>query len=264
MDFQWDNCSQELRDFVHNLLIETSNIIEGQVIGCYLHGSLVMGGFNPDRSDIDLLVVTEQPLRIKTKRELAQFFLRSSKKPYPVEISILNLSQLENWQYPTPYDFHFSEYWRRRYEEELQEETALYLNDDEKKDVDLAAHFMILNKYGKCLTGRPIHQVFPAIPASDFLSSILEDYDECLQNILVKPVYCTLNLLRVYWYLKDGTISSKKEAGEWGAEQLPEKFQLVINQALKEYGNANTTTLFNKKDLFELRDYVNNNVQELL
>jgi len=238
--------------------------IEGPIIGCYLHGSLAMGGFNPDKSDIDLLLITEQPISSKAKKRLANLFLKKSKHPYSVEISILNTSQVANWQYPTPYDFHWSEFWREAIEQELLEDTALFINEKEKKDADLAAHFMILEKRGICLAGSPIPQVFPPVPEADYLSSILVDYEECLENIKQKPVYCILNLLRVFWYLKDGTISSKKEAGDWGMSHLPESYQPIVKQAARSYGNRQAEATFNQSDLLRLRDHIDKNVEEML
>ena len=35
------------------------NILKENLVGVYLHGSAVMGCFNPAKSDIDLIVVTE-------------------------------------------------------------------------------------------------------------------------------------------------------------------------------------------------------------
>ena len=196
MNYSWESCPQEIRVFVSNLLTKIHAIIDDQLIGYYLHGSLAMGGFNPDSSDIDLLIVTEKPLTIETMRRLAVLCLENSNHPYPIEVSFLNVSQLVNWNFPTPYDFHYSEYWRKRYENEIKEGTALYLNDDEKKDGDLAAHIMILNHRGVSIAGKPIRQVFPAVPQSDFLTSILGDYEDCLNNMEHEPIYCTLNLIR--------------------------------------------------------------------
>src|SRR5690606_28823668 len=138
----------EIRDFLDSLISEIRRQTEVPVTGVYLHGSLAMGGFNPKRSDIDLLVVTKDPIAWETKKKLVSLFLSRSSRPYPVEISFLNLSQLGTWQFPTPYDFHFSEFWRERYEHDESE--GLGINAEEKTDVDLAAHFMILNHRGIC------------------------------------------------------------------------------------------------------------------
>jgi len=260
MSYDWSNCPQELKNFIADLMGGINDMIEQPPVGMYLHGSLAMGGFNPNRSDIDLLLVTERPLSMHHKQELAHFFLEKSSKPFPIEISSLTLEQLESWSHPTPYDFHFSEYWRERYETELNK----YINNEEKTDGDLAAHFVILKHRGICLAGRPIEEIFPSIPQQDYLASILEDYEDCLENIHEKPVYCTLNLIRVYWYVKEGKVSSKQEAGRWGQENLQEPFTAIIRQAAEAYELDHPEAAFVQEDLSAVRDYLRNEVKLLL
>jgi len=58
---------------VLNVLAEA--IIEhlgGSLIGLYLYGSLVVGDFDDERSDIDLLAVTREPLGPEAERSIAQ------------------------------------------------------------------------------------------------------------------------------------------------------------------------------------------------
>jgi predicted nucleotidyltransferase len=85
------------------------------LIGIYIHGSIAMGGFNPNTSDIDVLVATSKSMKVEMKRVLEKFLLMYSKSPFPVEISFLNCEQLKEWQHPCPFDFHYSEFWRERY-----------------------------------------------------------------------------------------------------------------------------------------------------
>ena len=89
----------------------------------------------------------------------------------------------------------------------------------------------------------------------------MEDYEECLEMIGEKPVYCTLNLIRVYWYVKEGEICSKQEAGRWGQENLPEKFTAVIQQAAKAYESDRRDSIFTKKDLIAVREYLKEQVE---
>ena len=257
MSHSWKNCPQELKDFVFDSTNGMIDIIEEQPVGIYLHGSLAMGGFTPNRSDIDLIVVTEQSLSIQNRQELAYFFLEKSSKPFPIEISSLTLEQLENGNHPTPYDFHFSEFWRERYETELHK----YINDEEKTDGDLAAHFMILKHRGICLAGCPIEEIFPSIAHQDYLASIMEDYEECLEKIVENPVYCTLNLIRVYWYLKEGKICSKQEAGVWGQGNLPNEFSGLVQRVAKAYESERADAVYVKKDLIAVRDYLKKQVE---
>lgn len=256
--------SADIKRFLNKLIGKIHALLETPVIGIYLHGSLAMGGFNRARSDIDLLVVTKDALQLETKKKLIAFFLEQSGRPFPVEISFLATGQLEKWQFPTPYDFHFSEFWRERYQQEIAEGTFASLETEEKYDIDLAAHFMILNRRGICLEGRPIEEVFPAVPEADYLASILDDYQDCLKKIHRDPIYSLLNLLRVYWYIKEKTVSSKQEAGHWGMAELRAEFAPIIKKAVKAYEGEEFGLKFDELELTEVRGYINREVERLL
>ena len=264
MTYNWKNSSSNTKKFVFNLASETKQIMNNNFIGFYLHGSLAMGGFNPRSSDIDVLVVTHESLTIETKRLLANLYLKYSTKPYPIEISFLKKVQLDSWEHPSPYEFHYSEFWRERYEVDLFEKRFTYLNEDIKTDPDLAAHITIMNDRGICIEGSSISEVFPRIPSSDFLSSIKGDYEECLANIVDDPIYCSLNMLRVFWYVKEGIISSKQEAGNWGLTSLPDEMKGTMQKVVNSYQSEKGSYQFDETELIILRNYIHNNLQELL
>lgn len=264
MTYSWLTCSSDVKDFVFHLLSETKEIIKEDFIGFYIHGSLAMGGFNPNSSDIDIVVVTNKLMTVETKRKLAQLFLTCSKNPYPVEVSFLNEEQLKNWKHPCPFDFHYSEFWRERYEDDLAVGTYQHLNEEIKTDADLAAHITITTNRGICIEGKPIVEVFPLVSRSDYMSSIMGDFQECLENIEKDPIYCTLNLIRVVWYLKEGVISSKQEAGNWGLASLPKEMSFAIQKVVYNYSNENAAYDFAKDELLLIRNYIATNVQELL
>ena len=134
MGYDWETCPSNIKEFIYELNSGIKKIMGENVVGFYIHGSLAMGGFNPDMSDIDVLVVTEKTSNIDTKRMLAPFLLDHSNSPFPVEISFLSKEQLKNWRHPSPYDFHYSEFWKERYQNDLLKGTYKYLNVHFNKD----------------------------------------------------------------------------------------------------------------------------------
>lgn len=223
--------TKHVQSFLHNLIQEIKQITSEQFVGCYLHGSLAMGSFQPENSDIDLLVVLNKTLSKLQKQELAALFLDKSKHPYPVEISFLLECHLKQWKHPFPYLFHYSEAWRERME--LNKDQVI--EKSEGKDPDLAAHIAVLMNRGITLEGPSANCVFPEIPKSDYILSLESDYKECLINYMDKPVYALLNMLRFYWYLKSDCILSKKEAGEKAYKTFPENMRSTIKSLLFNY-----------------------------
>ncbi|UFT98409.1 DUF4111 domain-containing protein [Radiobacillus kanasensis] len=262
MSSSWDNCPNDVKDFIYEILHEIKRIIDTSFVGFYIHGSLAMGGFNPSKSDIDILVVTDQSLSVEVKRRLASLFLRYSGQPYPVEISFLNMRQLEKWEHPSPYDFHYSEHWRKRYQEDLEQKTFQYMNGETMTDGDLAAHLMITKHRGICIEGRSINEVIPLVPVNHYRSSIMADFRDCLENIQKNPIYCSLNMIRVLWFLQEGVISSKKEAGDWALNNFPGSQAKTVKQVMDGYANGKEDNFFGEGQLWQLRDFIFAKVQE--
>ncbi len=264
MGYNWYSCPGEIKDYVYTLTKSIKGILKDNYRGVYLHGSLAMGGFNPRRSDVDVLVITKIFMTTEVKRDLARFCLHHSYSPFALEISFICEEHLKHWQHPCPFDLHYSEFWRERYTEDLLNDTYQFLNDEVHADNDLAAHMTIINHRGVYVDGDSINEVFPLIPKSDYVSSILGDYVECLERMEEDPIYCSLNVLRVLLYLEEGVISSKQEAGSWGVRVLPKEFAITLNKAIDGYSGWKDTYTFNKVELLSLRNYISKRVQNVL
>ena len=103
------------------------------------------------------------------------------------------------------------------------------------EDKDLAAHFTIINHRGKCLYGASIKDTFADVPVQDYMDSIWNDIADAEEEIADNPMYLVLNLARVFAYLKERLVLSKKEGGEWALNNISEKYHSLIQNALIEY-----------------------------
>lgn len=56
----------EVNEILGKLKFEVKEILDEQFIGMYIHGSLALGDFNPESSDIDFIVVTVGELQERT------------------------------------------------------------------------------------------------------------------------------------------------------------------------------------------------------
>ncbi|WP_338249182.1 aminoglycoside adenylyltransferase domain-containing protein [Dictyobacter halimunensis] len=238
--YSWANCPTSTRVQVNMLCENLRTILDTQLLGIYLHGSLAMGCFNPTISDVDILVVTHQPLSVFVKRQLMLQLLQSSGQPHPIEISFLVADQINPYQHPLPFDLHYSEDWRQKMQDELENGTWQRWNDRQVHDIDLDAHITILRKRGVTLYGEEIPPTFPEIPVRYYIDSIIEDYQGANKAKNSHSVYFILNACRVYAYLQGSHIYSKDEGGVYGLTTLPAEFIGLITHALDIYrGRSN-------------------------
>ena len=262
--YSWATCPTAVETQVNTFCAHLQAVLETNLLGIYLHGSLAMGCFNPEHSDIDLLVVTTRAMSIEIKRQVVQLLLHSSMAPNPIEISFLVEQQLHPFQHPLPFDLHYSEAWRERYHRELANGSWTKWNDTIRTDADLAAHFTIVLNRGVCLLGKPVKEVFPPVPARYYIASIVGDFADARDARLTMPVYFILNACRVYAYLLDGSILSKDEGGAWGLLTLPGEYHNVIAQALDIYRGIHNDELFDLAVLDLFAAYMNERIKILL
>lgn len=261
----WSDIPEGVREQIGKLLAGFRAILDKGLSGVYLHGSLALGCFNPRRSDIDLLVVTTGGLNLEQKRELADLLLEVSGKPSPIEISFLRQEYIVPWEYPTRYDFHFSEDHRRRIAQELGSGAWRDWGDVAGRDEDLATHIMLTRKRGIGLVGPQPDEAFPPVPERDFLDSLMADVLSLRFGLNPEadiPVYMVLNACRTLAYLQTKQILSKDEGGEWALNALPYRLHDVVDLALKLYRTDLGEGGFRREDLMEFVNYMRAEIKQ--
>ncbi|MBS4172840.1 aminoglycoside adenylyltransferase domain-containing protein [Bacillus sp. FJAT-49736] len=239
--------------FLHDVCAIFKRNLREKLVGVYLHGSLAMGCFHPEKSDVDVLVVIREKLVREEKNKLIQEILQL--QGFRLEMSIILEKEVQEFQYPTPFELHYSEMHKERY---LQDKD--YLCSD-GLDPDLAAHLVITYERGVCLYGKPVRVVFNPIDISYYRESILYDISNAVEEIMHNPVYYTLNLCRVLYYLKEGIISSKKEGGEWGMENVPAFYRRLVKTCLFQYIEPDEHVTWDEEMLIGFAEYMVNEIQ---
>lgn len=211
----------------------TQQIMEGKLTGIYLHGSMAMGCFNPKKSDIDLIVIVEDCISDTQKMQFMEQVVRLNKQAPAkgLEISVVKREYCNPFIYPTPFELHFSPMHLQWFYDDPQG----YIENMKGADIDLAAHFSIINHYGIVLYGEPVEAVFATVPQKDYIDSICADIDNAAEDIISNPIYIILNLCRVLAFLKDGLYLSKEEGGKWAMKNLNLKISALIADALGCY-----------------------------
>ena len=129
-------------------------IIDENLVGIYLHGSLAMGCFT-ENSDIDLLVIIEKPMSFSDYRKLINVTMDIKNTPAKgIELSLVLKKYCFEFEYPIPFELHYSIFHKDKYQKDDKYICGGFT------DKDLAAHFMVTQQRGICLSGTPINQVF--------------------------------------------------------------------------------------------------------
>ena len=211
--------------------------LDTRLAGIYLHGSAVMGCYQPKKSDLDFLIVVNTRLSDTEKRIFMDRLLELDQDcpGKGIEMSIVTKDVCDPFVYPTPFLLHYS----RMHTEWYRRDPEDYIRKMNGADKDLAAHFTVIRSRGCCLYGLPIQNVFGEVPEQDYLDSIWNDVSGAEEEITGNPMYLILNLTRVMAYLKEKKVLSKKEGGVWGLRSLPEQYHFLIRSALQEYESGN-------------------------
>lgn len=215
---------------------EYRRILGKKMVGFYVHGSIAFGCFTWGTGDIDFLVVVDAPLAQREKEALIRVLLALTPDAPPkgFEMSVVLRDVCDPFQYPTPFELHFSNTHKARAEADL----PAYCRGMHGEDPDLAAHFTVIRHVGERLFGAEIADVFGDVPRACYVDSILADVGDAAQDILTNPVYITLNLCRVLACLEDGAVLSKQQGGQWGLAHLPQGYHPLLQSALEAYEGA--------------------------
>ena len=246
----------KVKSLMDDITNKFCNVLGDNLIGIYLHGSVAFGCYNPQKSDIDFIVVTKEAPSFEQKKEIISFILDINEyAPHKgIEMSFVLEKDCTDFISPTPYQLHFSNYHKTFYIESIDN----HINKLQGTDKDLAAHFTVINNVGIAWYGKNKDLVFSAVPKEYYVDSIKFDVDSAKEDIFDNPVYIILNLCRVYAYMQNNLVLSKKDGGLWGMENIPE-YTETIEKAYNIY-SCNIDADFDDKELAEFASYMINKI----
>ena len=217
------------------LLVEgVRDVLGDDLVGAYLHGSAVLGGFRPD-SDVDIIIVSERRTTADEKRRLIDLLLsisgaRASLLPgRPIELDIVVESEVRPWRYPPTFDLHYDELLRERFESgELEPWTST-------TNQDLASVVTMVLLGDKPLAGPQPKQVFDPVPRSDYIDAILRDIETVDEFLPWDTRNVVLTLARIWSAVATEEVYSKEGAARWALSRLPQQHQVVLEHARAAY-----------------------------
>ena len=211
------------------LLNNIRTILGDYFVGMYLYGSLASGDFEPERSDIDFLVVTNGELPEKTISDLKIMHHRM------YESGLKLAKHLEGSYIP-------------------KETVRKYSPDGPawpmiNQDNLLVAHDLcswvinnyILYNHGIVISGPPLQNVIDHVSPEELMNAVLtllrdvwtpwQDNVDLFRSDEYQP-FVVLTMCKALYTLKHGDVISKKRSAEWAMANLDKKWAFLINQAL--------------------------------
>jgi len=202
------------------------------LVGVYLYGSAVMGGLRPN-SDVDILAVTNQRLPENVRKDLRDRLLQVSGKIgnvdeiRPLEVTVINQSDVVPWHFPPKYEFMYGEWLRDRFEKGDIPEPAY--------EPDLAILLVQARNAGFSLLGPKAADILEPVPAEDIRKAIKESLPGLVANLHGDERNVVLTLARMWLTVSTGEISEKDTAAKWAASRLPPAHAELLNVACKAY-----------------------------
>lgn len=249
----WAHAPAPLREQVEGLAADFAALLGDALAGAYIHGSLALGCFNPRRSDVDLLFVTRRSLEPDERAAAGRLLLASSTVPAKLEAHVLTDAQLRPWRHPAPFELHYGESARERFERGDFGVPG--------RDRDLAAHVWIARRAGIALIGPPSERVFPDVPHGDYADALLADLAWC--RTVRQLDYGVLSASRIWATLSGGGLQSKDTGASWALEQAPERFRPLVRTALERYRGDSSEATLDEPEVRAYIAYVEERVREL-
>lgn len=205
------------------------NIFGNDLLGVYLYGSAVAGGFKAF-SDIDLFVVINRTMTSKEKAKLLGALLiisgvykKSSKRP--IEMLIVLKSQVNPWVYPPLFEFQYGEWLREEFERGVIEPWS----SQDMPDLALLQTQVMLAS--KILFGPAPDQLLSKVPYQDVLRATESTVADLMVNLVDDTRNVLLTYARIWAMLMTDSIYPKPEAALWAIKQLPDAHKPIMAKA---------------------------------
>ncbi len=221
----------EIDALLARLLAEVRAILGAEFVGMVLYGSLALGDFDPRRSDVDFVVVTESPVEGAALVALQAMHRRLGAGPgrWALELEGSYIPRAALRRYAPP-DIHHPHI------------------DRGAPDLTVSAHDMdwvvqrhVLREHGITLAGPPPDTLIdPVTP--DALRRAVRDLfafwwlpmvaDDSHLSAEGYRMYAILTMPRILYTLAHGAIVSKPVAARWALETLPPRWAALVGSAV--------------------------------
>jgi aminoglycoside adenylyltransferase-like protein/nucleotidyltransferase-like protein len=239
----------EVNTGAQELLTSISAVLGAQFVGMYLLGSLALGDFHPESSDLDLLIVTTAALADETVaalRELHQRFDRTT-SPWARRIDAVYLPQ-GALREPVPSAARFP----------TVEWPGLLALEPPEPGWPIQRY--TLREHGVVVSGPDPRSLLDPVHPDELRQASMDRVEEWQARAQRDPdgvawlrvqsnhAFVALTLCRVLYTLHTGSVASKPAAARWAEGTLTGRFSALIRRAT---GQERTTEVVSDDELHE-------------
>lgn len=209
------------------------SVLAETLLAAYLHGSAVAGGLRP-QSDVDLLMVVDQPLSLAARKALLAGLLEISGRhpaspagPRCIELMIVEGSELAALRYPACCTFVYGEWLRDAFEAgEFPGEVC---------DPEITLVLAQARQEARALDGPAAADLFPVIPDADIRRAMRDGLPALTASLGGDERNVLLTLARMWRTAATGDFVGKDAAADWAMPRLPEPARAMLRLARDAY-----------------------------
>lgn len=157
-----------------------------QLVGLYLHGSAVLGGFRPGSSDLDVLAVVAEPMDVTSQQSLGEALVDAARDcpATGLEMSIVTVATARDAGH-CPFEVHVCT---------VPGDESIQAGAGHPGDPDLILHLEVSRRHGLAVLGASPRSVIAPISPERLREAILDELEWGVEHAPLS--YAILNACR--------------------------------------------------------------------
>ncbi|TDC19665.1 DUF4111 domain-containing protein [Streptomyces sp. 8K308] len=198
--------------------------VRADLVGVYLHGSAVLGGFDAARSDVDVLVVVSEPGEGAARRRMGEAIAATAARcpGAGLELSVITAATARELG-DCPFEVHVNT---------TGAEPVIVPGAGPGGDLDLVLHAAVCRERGRAVLGPPPAEVFGSPPRQRILAAMAADLRWAIDG--GQAAYAVLNACRAVRFAEESRLCSKVDGARWYLARHPDA--ATVTAALARHG----------------------------
>lgn len=184
------------------------SVLAADLVGAWFVGSIALGGYVPDESDIDIVAVCEQRLPEETRHVLAAALSRAAAQCPTRGLEFTLYRREVTSSPPVGADFEVNANGGPRME------TVVRVTPDEQPGFWYVLDRAIAHRHGIAIDGPPAEDVFADAPRTQLLGAMRESMRWHRAHERA-TLYSVLNAARAWRFAEEDVLGSKLEGASW-------------------------------------------------